>query len=90
MGQRAKKLYGELYSRKNPKKGRTIARRGFRNETITHHCGILEQAYKALLAEGVKPDDPGENRTLKAHMRAIERRAARAAANSGAGENVAD
>ncbi len=65
LGQRAKKIYCEIYPSKKPKKVRTITFSGGRNEVTKYHCGILEQAYKALIAEGVRITDPGVSKVAR-------------------------
>ena len=55
LGLRARKLFKELYG-KAPNKVRSSTRLSWRNKVGKYPCGILEQAYAALIAEGHSPE----------------------------------
>lgn len=76
LGLRATKMYAEVYSTKKPKKVRTTTNPRYRNKVSRYPCGVLERAYSALLAEGVRITDLGENRAEK-RAQTRSRRAAR-------------
>jgi hypothetical protein len=53
LGQQAGQLYEQLYGKKRSRKVRThLMARTSRNMVRTYPCGILEQAYRALVSEG--------------------------------------
>ena len=53
LGQRAGELYEQLYGKKRSRKVRThLMAHTSRNKVRTYPCGILEQAYRALVSEG--------------------------------------
>jgi len=51
MGFRAAKLYAEIYGKK-AKQVRASTMPGWRNKIGKYPCGVLEQAYRQLKAEG--------------------------------------
>jgi hypothetical protein len=50
LGQRAKEMYSQAY-RKEPKKVRSLP---FKGKVNQFPCGIIEQAYRELIAEGAQ------------------------------------
>ncbi len=75
LGQRAKKIYSEIYTTKKLRKERANTRAGYRNKVTKYPCGVLEQAYKALIAEGIAITNPGINK-VQARREAMARRRA--------------
>jgi hypothetical protein len=53
LGKQAGKLYEQLYGKKRSRKVRThLMAQTSRNQVRTYPCGILEQAYRAVVSEG--------------------------------------
>src|SRR5258706_4997905 len=53
LGQRAGELYEQLYGKKRSRKVRThLMAHTSRNRVRTYPCGILEQAFRALVGQG--------------------------------------
>jgi hypothetical protein len=72
LAQRARKIYGEIYTIQKLLKERAKMRYG---EVPKYPFGILEHSYKALIAEGVRITDQGMNRMEARKQRQANTRA---------------